>query len=123
MSSSFDTFFTDDEYDSTRDKSCHTYLPKIHEQPLTITAEVKDPSGVKWVRLRYRSVNQTFDYQTIPMLLAKNNHVYKAIVPAENIPFKWDFMYFIEVMDTNSNGKIYPDLEKETPYIVVKLQW
>jgi hypothetical protein len=25
-------------------------------------------------------------------------------------------------MDTNGNGKIYPDLEKETPYVVVKLQ-
>ena len=31
MSSSFDTFFTDDEYDSTRDKLCHTGLPKRHE--------------------------------------------------------------------------------------------
>ena len=34
---------------------------------------------------------------------------------------KWDFMYLIEVMDNNGNGKIYPDLNKETPYIVVKL--
>jgi hypothetical protein len=26
------------------------------------------------------------------------------------------------VMDRLGNGKIYPDLEKETPYLVVKLQ-
>jgi dienelactone hydrolase len=31
-------------------------------------------------------------------------------------------MYFIEVIDNRGNGKIYPDLEKETPYVVVKLQ-
>ncbi len=30
-------------------------------------------------------------------------------------------MYLIEVMDNNDNGKIYPDLNKETPHIVVKL--
>jgi hypothetical protein len=31
-------------------------------------------------------------------------------------------MYFIEAMDTAGNGRIYPDLEVETPYIVVRLQ-
>ena len=31
-------------------------------------------------------------------------------------------MYFIEAMDNEGNGRIYPDLNKETPYIVVKLQ-
>ena len=34
----------------------------------------------------------------------------------------WDFWYFFEVMDKKGNGKIYPDLEKETPYIVVRLE-
>ena len=31
-------------------------------------------------------------------------------------------MYLSELMDNRGNGKIYPDLEKETPYIVVKLR-
>jgi dienelactone hydrolase len=31
-------------------------------------------------------------------------------------------MYFIEVIDKRGNGKIYPDLEKETPYVVVRLR-
>ena len=31
-------------------------------------------------------------------------------------------MYFIEVIDNRGNGKIYPDLVKETPYVVVKLR-
>ena len=31
-------------------------------------------------------------------------------------------MYFIEAMGNKGNGTIHPDLDKETPYIVVKLQ-
>ena len=30
-------------------------------------------------------------------------------------------MYFVEVMDNRGNGKIYPDMERETPYVVVRL--
>ena len=91
-------------------------------KPLTITAEVSDPSGVKWVRLLYRSVNQHQDYQTLDMLpTGKANH-YQAVIPGEHIVAKWDLMYLIEVMDKNGNGKIYPDLYKETPYVVVKLR-
>ena len=35
---------------------------------------------------------------------------------------EWDFMYLIEVMDNCGNGNIYPDLETETPYVVVRLE-
>ncbi len=90
-------------------------------KPLAITAEVRDPSGIKWVRLRYRSVNQTLDYQTLPMLPAGSNGLYRVVVPAENLVAKWDFMYLIEVMDNRGNGRIYPDLNKETPYVIVHL--
>ena len=68
-------------------------------QPLTITAEVRDPSGVKWVRLRYRSVNQHQDYRTLPMLPTGEKDQYRAVIPAEHIVPTWDLMYFIEVMD------------------------
>jgi hypothetical protein len=30
-------------------------------------------------------------------------------------------MYFIEAMDNVGNGRIYPDMDKETPYVVIKL--
>jgi hypothetical protein len=46
---------------------------------------------------------------------------YQVIVPAEQINPKWDFMYLIEVMDNNGRGKIYPDLNKELPYVIVRL--
>jgi len=32
-----------------------------------------------------------------------------------------DLMYLIEVMDNRGNGQIYPDFNRETPYIVVRL--
>jgi hypothetical protein len=91
-------------------------------KPLTITADVRDPSGVKWVRLRYRSVNQHQDYQTLPMLAAGGTDQYRAVIPADHLAPTWDVMYFIEVMDKQGNGRIHPDLNKTTPYIVVKLQ-
>jgi len=90
--------------------------------PLTISAEVSDSSGVKWVRLRYRSVTQYQDFQTMEMLRTGVKNQYLAEVPGECLDPKWDFMYLIEVMDNAGNGKIYPDLEVEAPYIIVRLE-
>lgn len=47
--------------------------------------------------------------------------VYEAIIPGEAIKSKWDIMYLIEIMDLKNHGIIYPDLSKETPYVVVKV--
>jgi len=91
-------------------------------KPLTITAEVTAPSGIKWIHLRYRSVNQHEDYRTLPMLPAGGIDHYRAVIPAEEIAPTWDLMYHIEAMDNDGNGRMYPDLNKETPYILVRLQ-
>ncbi len=90
-------------------------------KPLLITADVRDPSDVKWVRLRFRGVNQQFDYQTLTMRPTREKDRYQALIPAEQIDPKWDLMYYIEVMDGAGNGKVFPDLSRETPYIVVRL--
>jgi hypothetical protein len=90
-------------------------------KPLIIAAEVRDPSGVKWVRLRYRSVNQHQDYRTLPMVPTGEKDHYQAVIPAEHVVPTWDLMYLMEVMDNQGNGKIHPDLNKETPYVVVRL--
>jgi hypothetical protein len=89
---------------------------------ISIKARIKASAGIKWVRLRYRSVNQHLDYQTLPMEAEEGSDVYFVDVPASQIDPKFDFMYFIEVMDNNNHGVIYPDLGKETPYIVIALQ-
>ncbi|MGH9161370.1 MAG: hypothetical protein ACRD2X_15480 [Vicinamibacteraceae bacterium] len=91
-------------------------------RPLQVAAEVSDPSGVKWVRLRYRSVNQHQDYKTLEMRATERANLFAAIVPAADVVSTWDFMYFIEAMDQAGNGKIYPDLYKEQPYVVVRLE-
>ncbi len=110
--------------------------------PLTITADVRDPSGVKWVRLRYRGVTQFQDYQSVEMHPTGKKNEYQVVIPREQIDLvtgyfasspgailqtasvqpKWDFMYLFEVMDNKDNGKIYPDLESQTPYVIVRLR-
>ncbi len=92
------------------------------DKPLAITAGVCGPSGVKWVRLCYRSVNQHQDYRTLPMLPTGEKDQYQAVIPPEQIDPKWDLMYFIETMDNKGSGRIYPDLNQQTPYVVVRLR-
>ena len=31
-------------------------------------------------------------------------------------------MYFVEVMDRAGEGRIYPDLERETPYVIIPVK-
>ena len=89
--------------------------------PVTVNVQASTPAGVKWVRLRYRNVNQDLEYQTMPMLPAGEKDSFQATIPADQIDRKYDLMYFIEVMDKKGRGKIYPDLNQETPYRFVKL--
>ena len=90
-------------------------------KPMPISANITAPAGVKWVRLRYRGVNQQQDYQVLEMKEIDQKGNYSVVVPADQIDPEWDFMYFIEIMDNEGNGAIYPDFNKETPYVVVKL--
>jgi hypothetical protein len=90
-------------------------------QPIEITANIKTNEGIKWVRLRYRSVNQAEDYKSLPMLPTGTKDEYRATIPADQINQKFDLMYFLEMMDEKGHGKIYPDLDIETPYFIVKL--
>lgn len=91
-------------------------------QSINIKAKIKAKAGIKWVRLKYRSVNQHLDYQTLPMAAERGSNVYSVDVPASQIDPKFDFMYLIEVMDNDRHGMIYPDMQKETPYVIVVLK-
>jgi hypothetical protein len=108
-----------------------TQPPRVHHTPvasaaagqsLRIAAEVTDPAGVKWVRVRYRGVSQYQDYRTLEMLPTGHGHEFAAQIPGDQIGGAFDFMYFIEAMDRVGNGVIAPDMETETPYVVVKLR-
>jgi hypothetical protein len=91
-------------------------------KPIAIAAKALDRAGVKWVRMRYRSLNQHRDYRTLALVPSGDEDLYRGVIPAEDIPPTWDRMYFIEAMDKHGNGRICPDLNHQTPYIVVKLQ-
>ncbi len=92
-------------------------------QPLRITARVSTPLGVAAVRLHYRSVTQFDEYQIRDMQPAAGQPgVYTATIPGDALNPKWDFMYFIDAVDRADSGAIWPDLLKEAPYVIVKLQ-
>jgi hypothetical protein len=88
---------------------------------LQVTAKVQDPSRVKWVRLRYRHVTQFEDYQTAEMQYDPQTQLWSATIPGDFVVPQWDLMYFIEAVDTKGNGRMYPDMETEMPYVIVKL--
>jgi len=88
---------------------------------ISIMVEAEAPAGIKWVRLRYRSVNQQLDYQTLELTVDGKANLYQTIIPSQDIDPTFDFMYFFEMMDNNGHGFIYPDLHRETPYYVVEL--
>jgi hypothetical protein len=89
--------------------------------PLKVTIKVTSEAGIKWVSLSYRNVNQDIEYNTIPMRQTGEADTYEAIVPADQINPRWDFMYFIKIMNNDGNGIIHPNFNTETPYIIVKL--
>jgi len=86
-----------------------------------VTAKVWDPSGVKWARLRYRHVTQFEDYQTTQMQYDSQTGLWSATIPGEFVIPQWDLMYFVEAVDTRGNGRMYPDMDVEMPYVIVKL--
>ena len=90
-------------------------------RPVTIRLQASAAAGIKWVRLRYRAVNQQLEYETLPMAAGSNGE-FTATIPAGKIDPTWDLMYYIEIMDNNGNGRIYPDVNKETPYRIINLK-
>jgi len=90
-------------------------------QSVTVNAKVHDPSGVKWARLRYRHVTQFEDYQTTYMQYDLQTQLWSATIPGEFVIPKWDLMFFIEAVGAEGNGRIYPDMDVEMPYVIVKL--
>jgi hypothetical protein len=90
-------------------------------QSLRVSARVNDPSGVRWVRLRYRHLTQFEDYETVEMTFDARSGRYAGIIPGEFVVPRWDVMYFVEALDREGNGRMFPDLETEMPYVIVRL--
>lgn len=101
-----------------------TVLDRVtHAKPqseIKITARVQDLSGIESVVLRFRRVSQFEDYQVLPMTCTEGSDLYEAVIPALYSDGKYDVMYFIEVIDKQGNGCMIPDMEEETPYVIVR---
>jgi hypothetical protein len=91
------------------------------DRSVRVTAKVQDSSGVKWVRLRYRHVTQFEDYRTAEMEYDSQTGLWSGTIPGEFVVPQWDLMYFVEAVDTQGNGRMYPDMDVETPYVIVTL--
>ena len=91
-------------------------------QPVTVKINVTAPAGVKWVHLQYRAVNQYLDFTMTPMRITGEPNTFEATIPANEINTRYDLMYLIEMMDNNGRGFIYPDLNSETPYRIVRFE-
>jgi hypothetical protein len=116
-------------YKPATDANNSKYFTVIHNpilmapigKPIHITVKVTAPAGVKWVRLQFRNVNQYLDYTLLPMKPTGVKDIYQATIPADKFDPKWNLMYLIEMMDNKNRGFIYPDVNKQTPYIVTRL--
>ena len=91
-------------------------------QDLVVSVRVSAMAGVKWVRLRYRHVTQFKDYETAEMVFDARTGLYRGRIPGSFIQAKWDLMYFVEVVDRKGSGRMYPDLERETPYLILPVR-
>jgi hypothetical protein len=87
-----------------------------------VNLRVTSAAGVKWMRLRYRHVNQTEDYGTAEMTLDARSGQYTATIPGGFITPQWDLMYYVEIVDRRGNGRIFPDLDIDTPYVIVRVR-
>ncbi|HMH23662.1 MAG TPA: hypothetical protein VK563_17870 [Puia sp.] len=90
-------------------------------QPVRIAITVSAPAGIRWVRLYYRAVNQQLEYRDIGMKPTGKPGEYAASIPAAEIDTTYDLMYYVALMDKTGNGRIWPDVEKETPYRIISL--
>ena len=91
-------------------------------QGLDVSVKVTAPSDLKSVRLRYRHLTQYEDYQTAAMAYHPETGVYTGNIPASFVTPEWDLMYFVEAVGKDGSGRIYPDLESETPYVIVPVR-
>jgi hypothetical protein len=89
-------------------------------QPVNIRIRVSAPQGIKWVRLYYRAVNQQLEFKTLLMEPDAASGEYRAVIPVADIDTTYDLMYYIGLMDKAGHGRIFPDLNKETPYKIIK---
>ena len=101
-------------------------LPSVEHTPasaaapgidLELSARLSDaPPGVR-MNLHYRALDQTADWQRLPMP-ADGDGCFAARIPGAEISRGWDLMYYLEVL-VEGGGRLWPAWTAEQPYIIV----
>lgn len=105
-------------------------------EPIVVAATLRPQNQMDRARLWFRE-NGMDDFRAVDMqsrgegiLSARlpgrgadgTSNRYNAVVPADLFDGQYDVMYYIEVVDRHGNGRMIPDMERETPYVVVHLE-
>jgi len=103
-------------------------LPLVAHEPLesviagkdlAVRASVTSRRPIKLVRLHFRPLDQTVDWEHVDMR-SSGDH-FEALVPGEKIEPRWDFMYCFEILDQRG-GTFWPSWQGRQPYFVVKVR-
>jgi hypothetical protein len=87
---------------------------------LAVTAHATG-APIRSVTLRYRHLTQYEDYQSVTMTAGRDG-VFTGRIPAAFVTRDWDVMYFVEVITKDGGGANYPDLDRDTPYVIVPVR-
>jgi hypothetical protein len=90
-------------------------------EDLSVTVRIDPATPIRSVRLRYRHLTQYEDYQSVAMA-AGGEGTFTARIPGAFVTRDRDVMYFVEVIAKDGAGRNYPDLDRETPYIIVPIR-
>ncbi len=94
--------------------------PPVFEtgKPLILTLTVTPSNWVRLVRLHYRPVNELERFRTLETEARK---AVKFEIPAENLPSRYDLMYYFELLNDRYGGWFSPDPAVAAPYYVSKV--
>jgi hypothetical protein len=84
-------------------------------RPLSLSLRVSPAGAARSVRLHYRALNQLVPFKTLEAPAARPDF----IIPAEDVPGRWDLMYYFEILSPSGGGWFEPDPWLATPYFVV----
>jgi hypothetical protein len=79
-----------------------------------IRVKLSDPSGIHSAELLYKAMPSTEAWERIP--LEEQDGVYQTEVPMDYEGLQ----YCMELIDGAGNGVVWPDIQKETPYVTVE---
>ncbi len=82
-----------------------------------VVVQVTDDSQVDWVMLRYRTIGDGGEFETLPMTMDRGEGVYSAMIPKSQLK-RPGIEYFIEAKDAANNvsQEPFPDQARQIYY-------